>query len=565
MATRLPMVGWFDPGQLLKTGIEVLVSTTFGRHADHRLIEAIANPNNAVHDYTAHDDGTQRTSLWLDYVGDVGDGWNPTYAVAYALAQPTLALPADGGKLETHRGAVLVFGGDQVYPTASAVEYRQRFVEPYRTALPRSEEPVPDAFAIPGNHDWYDSLVSYSRLFCQQRWIGGWRTKQACSYFALKLPHGWWVLGTDVQLGSDVDTAQRNFFHRVAGLMGPHDAVILCHAEPHWIAAAAYERWDPEASERNIVYLEDKILGGRVRVFVAGDLHHYRRHEAPDGTQKITCGGGGAFLHPTHGHKVGAIDERGLDGRVRRTFTLAASYPPEATSRSLTWRNLRFMTLNPKLAVFTAALYAVLGWAVLGPVGGIDEATLGGAFRAVLGSLGDRAGMSLLLVGVLLAVILFTDTHSRFQRIVGGGFHGLAHLGAMLTCSWVGASSLDAWMPDKLGAVLGALGGGFIIAPLILGVYLLMSLNVFGRHSNEAFSSLRIEDWKSFLRFRIAEDGTLTIYPIGIQRVPRRWKPAADPGGLDTSEMLPDDADGTQPALIEQPIVVPRTPKTKGG
>ena len=33
-----------------------------------------------------------------------------------------------------------------------------------------------------------------------------------------------------------------------------------------------------------------------------------------------------------------------------------------------------------------------------------------------------------------------------------------------------------------------------------MGVYLLISLNVFGRHSEEAFSGLRIEDYKHFLR-----------------------------------------------------------------
>ena len=28
---------------------------------------------------------------WIDYVADMGDGWNSTYSVAYHLSQPTLS------------------------------------------------------------------------------------------------------------------------------------------------------------------------------------------------------------------------------------------------------------------------------------------------------------------------------------------------------------------------------------------------------------------------------------------------------------------------------------------
>jgi hypothetical protein len=84
--------------------------------------------------------------------------------------------------------------------------------------------------------------------------------------------------------------------------------------------------------------------------------------------------------------------------------------------------------------------------------------------------------------------------------------------------------------------------GGFVVGPIILGLYLLISLNVFHRHGNEAFSALRVEDRKSILRLHIDATGRLTIYPIGIRRVPRRWKPPGDPGGLDTSELAPAPA-----------------------
>lgn len=93
----------------------------------------------------------------------------------------------------------------------------------------------------------------------------------------------------------------------------------------------------------------------------------------------------------------------------------------------------------------------------------------------------------------------------------------------------------------------------YLVGSVIMGMYLLISLNAFGRHSNEAFSSLHIPDWKSFLRLRIHGDGTLSILPVGIRRVPRKWKASPDKSG---PRMLPDDPAGTSPALIEPPIVV---------
>jgi hypothetical protein len=96
----------------------------------------------------------------------------------------------------------------------------------------------------------------------------------------LKLPYGWWLLGTDVQLAADIDEQQVKFFRKVADQFQPTDRVILCNAEPHWITSAVYGKLDPEYNENNLEFLEEKILQGKVSVFLAGDLHHYRRHEA---------------------------------------------------------------------------------------------------------------------------------------------------------------------------------------------------------------------------------------------------------------------------------------------
>jgi hypothetical protein len=94
-----------------------------------------------------------------------------------------------------------------------------------------------------------------------------------------------------------------------------------------------------------------------------------------------------------------------------------------------------------------------------------------------------------------------------------------------------------------------------------MGIYLLLSLNFFGRHGNEAFSSLAVEDWKNFLRLHINENGDLTIYPIGIRRVPRKWKCRTEGTG---PELVSDDPRATAPELIEMPIVLKKA-KTKTG
>ena len=63
----------------------------------------------------------------------------------------------------------------------------------------------------------------------QRRKIGGWKTLQRRSYFALKLPHRWWLWGIDIQLEGYIDQAQIDFFRKhVKSHMTPGDKVIVC-------------------------------------------------------------------------------------------------------------------------------------------------------------------------------------------------------------------------------------------------------------------------------------------------------------------------------------------------
>ena len=154
---RRPMVGWFDPRVLAHSAYLVAISNVFGRHSDTRLIEALASQPQNEFDYSQ-----ASGDFWLDYVADIGDGWNPTYAIADAIAQPELDVTDDNGvRVKTQPGRVLIFGGDEVYPYPTRAEYDMRTETPYRLAFAGRERP--DLFAIPGNHDWYDSLIAFSR------------------------------------------------------------------------------------------------------------------------------------------------------------------------------------------------------------------------------------------------------------------------------------------------------------------------------------------------------------------------------------------------------------------
>ena len=580
------MVGWFDPGQLVSTGIKAVVSGILGLHSDRRLVQALEHHERIFYDYSVHyrdepdrgpvpDPSRPRSSVWLDFVADTGDGWNSTYAVAHHLAEPRLVVADGPSRHPTVRGSVLVFGGDQVYPTPSRLAYEERLIAPYATALATDPDERPHVFAIPGNHDWYDSLVAFSRLFCSPvlgRRLGGWRTRQARSYFALKLPARWWLFGVDSQLQADIDAGQIAYFRGIAeSVMEEGDRVILCLANPSWIYAQKY-RAHGGYDETDLLYLLNHVLrprGVEVKVFLSGDLHHYRRHEeSPPGedtapVQKITAGGGGAFLHPTHGDRVERLDEqRERDTDPERSFALRCSYPTVAQSKRLVWRNLFFAFWNPRFGVVPASLYLLAAWTIGAANHWQPPTTFLDPLYETARAFRDHPGLFVVYASIVAAFVFFTDTHSRPYKWVGGVSHALAHYGAIFYIGW-GAGYVAWWaFPESpllqmLVAAGLVFGLGWSIGSFIVGAYLLISSRLWGRHAEQAFSALRIADYKNFLRLHIREDGTLTIYPIGLDRVPRRWRARReDEGSVTPSAEVPDDPASTAPRLIEPPIVI---------
>ena len=181
----------------------------------------------------------------------------------------------------------------------------------------RGSSTAPVCYAIPGNHDWYDGLNNFIRHILHREWLGGWRLPQNSSYFSLKLPRGWWVLGCDTSLTDDIDIEQYRYFAHIARTaMAPGDRAILLTHAPDWTLlnhSSVLAGRDPLAGpldrDRHMGQLLHQLLhtdlAGKLAMRLAGDVHHYTRHSPcgnglREGPQLVVSGGGGAFLHPTH-------------------------------------------------------------------------------------------------------------------------------------------------------------------------------------------------------------------------------------------------------------------------
>lgn len=581
---RMPMVKWFDIGQLASTGIKIIFSTAIGEQSDKRIIQALASSRKEFYDYSFHYDNDAnnfkinkekpREDIWIDYVSDLGDGWNPTYNVAYCVSNPELEFVNNGNKIITKRGQVLVFGGDEVYPTPSKDAYYKRLIVPYEAAY-GDDAPAekPHVFAIPGNHDWYDGLAAFTRVFCSDldRTFAGWFTRQRRSYFALKLPSGWWLLGSDGQLQSDIDTPQIEYFRNVAEKhMQFGDKVILCISQPNWIYAHKYKKYDEPYDESDLIYLQSEILSKKnidVKVFLSGDYHHYRRHEenkAKDKNakvQKITAGGGGAFLHPTNDIDVSLITEDyGANKKSKRTFSLKKSYPDTETSKKLAFRDLLFLFLNPGFGIVTAVLYLLTTWLVGATIHFSAPADFWDIFILTAKAFKNNPIVAVWIILVFGAFIMFTDTHSKLYKWGGGFLHCMAHMIAIFYIGW-GSLYLATYLFGNnaflqfIFAFALVFWLGWIVGSIIMGIYLFISMYFFGRHNEEAFSALKIQDYKNFLRLHIAKDGTLTIYPVKINKVARSWRNRReDEKDRISSYIVPEDGSGAE--LIEDPIIL---------
>lgn len=526
-------VAWLSPKQLAATGVRVAFAEQFGAYLDKRELQ-VALPTKV------HDEWSATEELWVDYVADLGDGFDATYSIAYLLAQEQTQV----GSVALPRGNLLILGGDSVYPTASGAAYEDRFEGPYKAALPQPiTDKSPTMFALPGNHDWYDGLTAFLRLFARRGGghIGGWRTRQTRSYFALKLPHRWWLLAIDAQGDAYLDDPQLEFFKSVAETFQPGDRVIVMTPQPAWVQTDG----SPRCYDTIDYFLRAVIdpTGAEVAAMISGDYHHYARYSQQDGRrQLITSGGGGAYTYATH-HLPEKIVVPPKHSQARRAsdpsfYHLSKTYPTKLRSRWLgTGVFQRLPWRNPGFTVLLGVVHTMLLLALANEAHHIITVPI---FVMV----------TMVMSATIFFAVGLTPGQMRTKPFVLGGLHGVAHIG-LGVLGWLGWRELPfvdwEWPLPPIMAILLYLPIAGVAAALLVSLYLLVASN-FRVNLNELFAGQGIEDFKSFLRLHFGPDGSLTIYAIGVDRISHRWVAQNEGSWFRPAKAL-------RPKLVDEPVV----------
>jgi Calcineurin-like phosphoesterase len=700
------MVDWFDPLVLGMVAVRTLISTTIGAYADQRPMQQVmdgdvgealtrrhdysvfwgpnavfapeSDPNNKgrydKEKYQLSDEPRvlklDNGAMWVDFIADLGDGFEATYGMAYLLAAEKLQVRGTARKeiLSLPAGQMLIFGGDLAYPNSTLEEYRTRCIDPYNWAFTAGQaQPNRELFFVAGNHDWYDGLSAFTHQFCyESETIGGWRCTQRRSYFAIKLPYNWWIWGVDVALGDSIDAGQVEYFKEIAKGMKLEDnakVVIILHA-PDWTKRSykGLERVCEEARQT-----------GEICAILAGDLHHYSRYRSFDlNTAKgnpprrdpplelIVAGGGGAFTHPTHDLKPrlkvdatvagrtllsrGAVTsvETVVDKEKEYDFRARKFYPSRGRSRLLALQNLWLPFHNRRFTLLLGFIYFFYAWVfnisvpaqfLSPPSSSIFELSVANA-AAVAATVRTNPTFFFMLLGLWVGLVAYVDAkleHRRWKwlngpiKFVFGTLHFLLHIKALLFVSaltaflankvfdpaiggallnvkllvadfwhngsyvsgakdvtlksmeacaakldWSG-SAAETWscVHEYVGrdaffigisalsyAVISIIIGG-VIGALIFGCYWVVTSILFGMHQ-DAFSALANKNYKNFLRMKFEEE-QLTIYPIGVDRIPgakewRAWDGAQD-AKLEHRPLLVPKSQ-MKPRLIDEPIII---------
>ncbi|WP_206312974.1 metallophosphoesterase [Streptomyces sp. JB150] len=250
--------------------------------------------------------------------GDTGEGGEPQYAVVPGL----LRVGQDT--------QFMIIASDVIYPVGATDDYGDKFFRPYQ------DYPAP-IYAVPGNHDWYEDLRGFMRVFCDdapplppearpRRLTRAWlrellwhrpspvdeagfaqarKLRSAPAQFSVQ-PGPYWaidagpirIVGIDTGLLGTVDAEQAAWLREVSRDPRPK---ILVTGRPLYADGAP--RPTPIEGGGTV----DDIVRDPAHRYVAaigGDIHNYQRYPIRvDGDrtiQYIVAGGGGAFTHATH-------------------------------------------------------------------------------------------------------------------------------------------------------------------------------------------------------------------------------------------------------------------------
>ncbi|MFD9981812.1 metallophosphoesterase family protein [Streptomyces massasporeus] len=317
MPPKAEKISWLDPKMLWVARNGVLASwfgDPTGRTRSRWVAQRAAS--GAPADKVIRRDDPDRFSFLV--IGDTGEGDDPQYAVVPGLLKTG----------QDTRFAVLA--SDVIYPVGSADDYDTKFFRPYRDY----RAPI---YAIPGNHDWYEDLGGFMRVFCDdapplppeprprpltRAWLRSllWhrarpdagqhlaeaRALRSAPGQQAVQPGPYWaidagpvrIIGIDTGLLGTLDAEQGAWLREVS--RGPRPKILVT-GSPLYVDG----RSEPCAIEGGGTV--DDIVRDPDHHYVAaigGDIHNYQRYPVrlDDGRtlQYVVAGGGGAFMHATH-------------------------------------------------------------------------------------------------------------------------------------------------------------------------------------------------------------------------------------------------------------------------
>ena len=136
----------------------------------------------------------------------------------------------------------------------------------------------PLMFILPGNHDWLDGCTLFRENVLSKSWLGGWLMPQKTTYFVIELPANWFIFAVDTGLSEDIDIDQQKYFINFTNrnLSSCSNVILLTHI-PLWIIHQSTSTNEPQSGFR--IEKIAKLLGKRLRMRLAGDVHHYSRYK----------------------------------------------------------------------------------------------------------------------------------------------------------------------------------------------------------------------------------------------------------------------------------------------
>ena len=470
--------------------------------------------------------------VWIDFAADTGDDRDVSAKVGAMLAA---TYTFEGRHLP--RGDLLVFGGDISYPVATADEIYKRLVLPWNEELRKvgASKKKRVLLGAPGNHDWYDGLDGFGRLFrrridepftADDRDTTSKLSKRLRQRPGRKLGLTARTLHLD-EVGSlygillAAIRSLRAFFtgkaikrRRRLVLRGyepiqeaSYFAFPLAPGLDLWAAdrqlgrvdfrqraffkkrrrdnpnhAVLFVAGDPamaygvrnEPGARMLAACRLNLERDRV-FFLAGDFHHYERREVGKSTHVI-AGGGGAFLHGTRCAPYPNGDP-------------SAVYPSGPASRQLA------LGVPVKLMIGRAGLLAHLVFGLL--------ASFVVGTHAVTTAVVESAGLWLLFYFIALQgygpKLIRAVVSLPFALAIGFLPIGLLRI----------IPSLPFYLSEGAEIAACAFVGAFIF-----GVYLTM-LMLTGLEHQQAFTVLGHPGYKHFVRLCVHPSGKIEAWAIG--------------------------------------------------